>query len=46
MINQRILNKSWISLGTLDSIQAKDFLPLEQQEREQQENWDWISIKK
>ena len=31
---------------TLDSIRAKDFLPLEQQEREQQENWDWISIKK
>ena len=31
---------------TLDSIRAKDFLPLEQQEREQKENWDWISIKK
>ena len=30
--------------GTLDSIRAKDFLPLEQQEREQQENWDWILI--
>ena len=36
----------YLRLNTLDSIRAKDFLPLEQQEREQQEKRDWISIKK